>query len=271
VCFGESSTREIDFPSQRHHRSNRCASTFHKEKVMNKNELLALESLVTACERAFTGPETETLEDDADDVSIPPSGITFGQIRKARAAIEALTPGANMDMLSPRPWSIEAIMAGYYINGYRISDADGNPVARTTAQDEGTDEANATFIVDMASQATQAPQWPVAWQLRVFHPTDYPDWSGWQSADEDEYEKARTTGKYYEYDTVEVRALGVIGQAPASGGDAMERARRVNAIWSPAVGMAKMALIQGDPDKALAALNKASDDVDAAHGAKEET
>jgi hypothetical protein len=57
----------------------------------------------------------------------------------------------NAAMLSPRPWSMEAIWAGYHINGYRISDADGNPVARTSV------EADAIFIVEMASRATQAP------------------------------------------------------------------------------------------------------------------
>lgn len=61
----------------------------------------ALEALVAACEKAFAGPGT--VEDDSDpdsfvgfpddeDISSPPSGITFGMIRDARAVIGPTVP-----------------------------------------------------------------------------------------------------------------------------------------------------------------------------------
>lgn len=45
-----------------------------------------LERLVEACEEAFGGPAMEDHPDEAD-VMYPPSGITFGMIRAARAAL----------------------------------------------------------------------------------------------------------------------------------------------------------------------------------------
>jgi hypothetical protein len=46
------------------------------------------EALVSACEEALAGPMMDE-HDDEEDVMVPPSGITFGMIRRARAAIEA--------------------------------------------------------------------------------------------------------------------------------------------------------------------------------------
>jgi hypothetical protein len=46
----------------------------------------ALDELVSAVEAAMAGPSCATEPDD-EDVSLPPSGITFGMIRRARAAI----------------------------------------------------------------------------------------------------------------------------------------------------------------------------------------
>ncbi len=48
-----------------------------------------LERLVVACEDAYAGPEMDA-HDDGEDISHPPSGITFGMIRRARAALEIL-------------------------------------------------------------------------------------------------------------------------------------------------------------------------------------
>ena len=50
----------------------------------------ALDSLVAACEAAFTCEQTDMPEDVDDDVSIPPLGITYGQIWKARDALNNL-------------------------------------------------------------------------------------------------------------------------------------------------------------------------------------
>jgi|APEBP8051072661_1049379.scaffolds.fasta_scaffold34435_2 hypothetical protein len=50
----------------------------------------SLESLVAACETAFTCEQTDMMEDADDDVSIPPTGLTFGQIWKARDALNTL-------------------------------------------------------------------------------------------------------------------------------------------------------------------------------------
>jgi hypothetical protein len=60
----------------------------------------ALEVLVTACEKAFAGPGMAVNDDDPDslgfpddeDISSPPSGITFGMIRDARAVLGATVP-----------------------------------------------------------------------------------------------------------------------------------------------------------------------------------
>lgn len=49
----------------------------------------AAEELTAACETAFIGEEDLDWSDD-EDVSSPSSGITFGMIRRARAALENL-------------------------------------------------------------------------------------------------------------------------------------------------------------------------------------
>jgi hypothetical protein len=46
----------------------------------------AVEELVAACEQRFAGPSMVDEPDD-EDISHPPSGITFGMIRRARAEI----------------------------------------------------------------------------------------------------------------------------------------------------------------------------------------
>lgn len=48
-----------------------------------------LDELVTACEQAFAGPKMATFGED-EDVSTPPTGITFGMIRRARGAVDAM-------------------------------------------------------------------------------------------------------------------------------------------------------------------------------------
>jgi len=52
--------------------------------VNQREALEALAVLVTACEQAFAGPE---MGDFDEDVSHPPSGITFGMIQRARMAL----------------------------------------------------------------------------------------------------------------------------------------------------------------------------------------
>jgi hypothetical protein len=51
----------------------------------------------------------------------------------------------------------------------------------------------------------------VAWQVRVFYPATRREpvahWSKWQEIDKRAYDKAVQTGSYYEYDTIETRAL----------------------------------------------------------------
>ncbi len=51
----------------------------------------ALRPLVTACEVAFAGQDMERFADD-EDVSHPPTGLTFGVIRRAREALEGDGP-----------------------------------------------------------------------------------------------------------------------------------------------------------------------------------
>jgi hypothetical protein len=71
---------------------------------MNQSEALeAIAGLVLACEVAFAGPEMADF-DDADDISEPPTGITFGMIRRAR---EALTP--TMTMIEPGDDTVSGI------------------------------------------------------------------------------------------------------------------------------------------------------------------
>lgn len=60
--------------------------TDERASVFQSLDLIALNALVTACEEAFAGLDMASFEDDAD-VSHPPSGITFGMIRRARAAL----------------------------------------------------------------------------------------------------------------------------------------------------------------------------------------
>ena len=57
-----------------------------------------LHDLIAACEREFAGPDMAVFPDDAD-VMHPASGITFGMIRKARVAHDALTvvESSNID------------------------------------------------------------------------------------------------------------------------------------------------------------------------------
>lgn len=59
-----------------------------------------LEELVAACESAFIGGETAGFP-DADDVTTPACGISFGVIRRARAALaEPATPSDRELLLS---------------------------------------------------------------------------------------------------------------------------------------------------------------------------
>jgi hypothetical protein len=47
-----------------------------------------LEELVAACELSFGADDDEF--DDDEDISTPPTGITFGMIRRARAELHKL-------------------------------------------------------------------------------------------------------------------------------------------------------------------------------------
>jgi hypothetical protein len=51
--------------------------------------LAYVDELVTACEEAFAGAIMDDFKED-EDVMSPPSGITFGMIRRARGAVEAM-------------------------------------------------------------------------------------------------------------------------------------------------------------------------------------
>ncbi|WP_408953009.1 hypothetical protein [Lysobacter sp. Hz 25] len=57
----------------------------------------------------------------------------------------------------------------------------------------------------------------VAWRVRVLHkPWNKPSqWSRWQAIGAAEYAEAKSTGKYHEYDTIELQELGVLSAAPA--------------------------------------------------------
>ena len=54
---------------------------------MTSGDYAAIEALIAACESAFAGDCMQEYEDD-EDVAAPPMGITFGMIRRARAALE---------------------------------------------------------------------------------------------------------------------------------------------------------------------------------------
>lgn len=63
-----------------------------------------------------------------------------------------------MNEVSQLPWRKEAVFAGYAINGYQIISADGEVVARTTAHDEATDEANADLLLDAVNKPAESTE-----------------------------------------------------------------------------------------------------------------
>ena len=62
------------------------------ESPLQDRHLVSLDLLVSAVEDAYAGPEMANFADD-EDIAHPPSGITFGMIRQARAALEELHRG----------------------------------------------------------------------------------------------------------------------------------------------------------------------------------
>jgi hypothetical protein len=57
------------------------------EGMSSLHSFRELEALVAACEAAYAGPNMAEFDDD-EDISHPPSGITFGMIRRARAELD---------------------------------------------------------------------------------------------------------------------------------------------------------------------------------------
>jgi hypothetical protein len=85
----------------------------------------ALVGLVAACENAFAGELTADEPDD-EDVSLPPSGITFGMIRRAREALAAQAPAAD-----PYAAKLRAdIMADTTLTAAAAATGDGEDRAR---------------------------------------------------------------------------------------------------------------------------------------------
>ena len=103
---------------------------------MHEELLKSLETLVAACEKAFTNPDTDMPEDAEDDVSIPGLGITYGMIWLARDALNQIADGRGEGVdngsrccKGGKPTARCAICAGY-TPGYR------NPEPPTAADDE---------------------------------------------------------------------------------------------------------------------------------------
>ena len=63
-----------------------------------------LETLVAACETAFVDDMGEFK--DAEDISHPPIGITFGMIRRARAALDAGANGSGRKVGKANRWNV---------------------------------------------------------------------------------------------------------------------------------------------------------------------
>lgn len=67
---------------------------------MTNSQIASLETLVAACEAEFTSDDTERADEhgephepDNSEVAAPSSHITFGMIRRAREAVEAMKRG----------------------------------------------------------------------------------------------------------------------------------------------------------------------------------